>query len=80
MRTFVIAVENARLLAGIDSFQTTGALPTPGVRPSDPENAALYDEVVRTIAAINAELDKWRTQAAAEGQAAYLAQQNMSTP
>lgn len=80
MRGFTIAPENERLLQGLAAWQTNGTLPTPGTPPTDPENAAFYQELVRSIAAIQANMDRWKSQATYEGQAAYQAQQTMSTP
>lgn len=80
MRGFTIAPENERLLQGLTAWQATGSLPTPGTPPTDPENAAFYQELVRSIAAIQANMDRWKAQATYEGQAAYQAQQTMSTP
>jgi len=80
MRGFTIAPENERILQGLAAWQTSGSLPTPGTPPTDPENAAFYQELVRSIAVIQAAMDRWKSQATYEGQSVYQAQQTMSTP
>jgi hypothetical protein len=85
MRAFVLHPTVAELIARVERFTPDGpgALPSLSETPPaglDVENAALYQEVRRTIAAIQRNVDYWRTQASYEGQAAAQAQQTMSTP